>query len=273
MNWIYDLSYRIYDIPNWLFGLITISTFVLVAALGLIVSRRWTARIFRLSEGTNSTVNGFLAAVGVMYSLLAGLVAVATWQNQEAATATASKEAELIFVLYRDVCAFPEPQRHELQDRLKQYLHFVIDVAFPAHRRGETANGGTRILSDFQGILTAYQPATANQQIMLSEAFTAFNKVVEARRMRINAVDAGIPSVFWTVIMAGAVFSIMLTYMFCLPSLKTHLFFTGIFSLFLGFVIFLIAALDNPFRGDIGVSPAVYVSALEGLKDLDPSGP
>ncbi|QJD30099.1 bestrophin-like domain [Methylococcus geothermalis] len=64
----------------------------------------------------------------------------------------------------------------------------------------------------------------------------------------------------------------MLTYMFHLPSLKTHLLLTGIFSLFLGFVIFLIAALDNPFRGEMGVSPEVYASVLKGLNDLDPDG-
>jgi len=264
--------YWIYDIPTWLLGVLTISTFVLVAFLGLIASRRWAGRVFRLSDETNEAVNGFFAGVGVMYSLLLGLVAVAVWQNYDSANGTASKEAALIAALYRDVCAFPEEERHKLQDRLGKYLHFVIDVAFPAHRQGEIPNGGTRILSDFQGILTTYQPATANQEIMLSEAFTAFNKVIEARRMRMDAVDTGIPLVFWIVILAGAVLSIMLTYMFHLPSLKTHLILTGIFSLFLGFVIFLIAALDNPFRGEMGVSPAAYASVLKGLKDLDPAG-
>lgn len=264
--------YWIYDIPTWLLGLVTISAFVLVSFLGLIVSRRWAGRTFRLSDETNEAVNGFFAAVGVMYSLLLGLVAVAAWQNNDAANATASKEAELTAALYRDICAFPETERHKLQDRLEQYLRYVIDIAFPAHRRGEVPNGGTRILSDFQGILTAYQPATANQQIMLSETFAAFNKVVEASRMRMDAVNAGIPSVFWIVILAGAILSIMLTYMFHLPSLKTHLLLTGIFSLFLGLVIFLIAALDNPFRGEMGVSPEVYASVLKGLKDLDPAG-
>jgi hypothetical protein len=264
--------YWIYDIPTWLFGLLTISTFVLVAFLGLIVSRRWAGRIFRLSDETNEAVNGFFAGVGVMYSLLLGLVAVAAWQNYDSASATVNKEAELTAALYRDVCAFPEAERHELQNRLERYLHFVIDVAFPAHRRGEVPTGGTRILSDFQSVLTAYQPATANQQIMLAEAFAAFNRVVEARRMRMDSVNTGIPSVFWIVILAGAILSIMLTYMFHLPSLKTHLLLTGIFSLFLGLVIFLIAALDNPFRGEMGVSPEAYASVLKGLKDLDPAG-
>jgi hypothetical protein len=223
--------YWIYDIPTWLLGLFTVSTFVLVSILGLIVSRGWAGRTFRLSDETNEAVNGFFAGVGVMYSLLLGLVAVAVWQNFDSSNALASKEAAAIVALYRDVSAFPVEVRSKLQNHLAKYLHYVIDSEFPAHQRGETPGEGTLILSGFQGLLTSYQPATVNQEVILAEALTAFNKVIEARRLRVDAVNTGIPSVFWTVIMVGAVLSIVLTYTFHLPTLKTHLLLTGIYSI------------------------------------------
>lgn len=262
--------YWIYDLPTWLLGLLIVFTFVLISLLGLIASRHGIARYFRLSDETNEPVNGFFAGVGVMYSLLLGLVAVAAWQNYDSANAVASKEAALVGALYRDVCAFPEPERHKLQDNLEKYLHFVVEVAFPAHQRGEVQTGGTILLSEFQGILTAIQPTSVNQQVMLAEAYAAFNKVVDARRIRMDSVNSGIPSVFWVVILVGAVLSIVLTYIFHFPTLKTHLALTGIFSLFLGFVIFLVAAMDNPFRGEMSVSPEPYALILQSLQDLDP---
>ncbi|MDD2769336.1 MAG: DUF4239 domain-containing protein [Methylococcus sp.] len=263
--------YWIYDLPTWLLGLLIVSIFVCISLLGLIASRQWVAQAFRLSDETNEPVNGFFAGVGVMYSLLLGLVAVAAWQNYDSANGIATKEAALIGALYRDVCAFPEPERHELQDRLAKYLHFIVEADFPAHRQGELQTGGTILLTELQGILTAIQPASINQQVMLAEAYGAFNKVIEARRIRMDAVNTGIPLVFWAVILVGAVLSVVLTYVFHLPSLKTHTLLTGLFSLFLGFVIFLVAAMDNPFRGEMSVSPEPYTLVLQSLDDLAPA--
>lgn len=265
--------YWIYDLPTSATGLVITLLFLLPALLGLMAARTWIYRTFRLSDETNESVNGFVAGTGVLYGLLLGLVAVATWQNYDSANTLASKEASSVAALYRDVCAFPEPERRELQDHLDNYLHDVIEVAWPAHRRGEIPRGGTVILSKFQRVLAAYQPATANQQVMLAEALTAFNKLVEARRMRIDSVTTGLPSVFWVVIIAGAFLSIGLTYAFHLPSLKTHLLLTGTYSLFVGFLIFLVAALDNPFRGELSVSSESYELVLKGLTDLDPGKP
>jgi hypothetical protein len=263
--------YWIYDEPTWVLGLITTLAFLLPSLLGLILGRKWVYRTFRLSAETNESVNGYFAGAGVLYGLLLGLVAVATWQNYDSANSVASKEASSIAALYRDVSAFPEPARDQLQDYLEQYLNFVIDVAWPAHRHGEVPRGGTLLLSRFQGVLCGFQPANVNQQVILAEALTAFNKLVEARRMRMDSVGTGLPGVFWVVILAGAVLSIALTYTFHLPTLRGHLMLTGIYSLFLGFMIFLVVALDNPFRGELSVTPESYVHVLNGLAELDPA--
>jgi hypothetical protein len=41
--------------------------------------------------------------------------------------------------------------------------------------------------------------------------------------------------------------------------------------MFLGFVIFLVASFDNPFRGEMSISPEAYSLILENLKDRDPA--
>jgi hypothetical protein len=46
---------------------------------------------------------------------------------------------------------------------------------------------------------------------------------------------------------------------------------TGIYSLFVGFLIFLVVAMDNPFRGELSVSPEAYQHLRAGLSDLDPA--
>lgn len=263
--------YWIYELPIGVMGLVLILAFTLPALLGLWAARAWTYRTFGLSDDTNESVNGFVAGTSMLYGLLLGLVAVATWENYDAANTLASKEASAVAALYQDVSAFPQPERQVLQTHLENYLRYVIDVAWPAHRAGEIPRGGTLILSKFQGVLGAFQPKTANQQVILAEALTAFNALVEARRLRMDSVTNGLPAVFWVVILAGAALSIVLTYAVHLASMKAHLILTGIYALFVGLMIFLVAALDNPFRGDLSVSPDSYGLVLHGLQDLDPS--
>jgi hypothetical protein len=41
--------------------------------------------------------------------------------------------------------------------------------------------------------------------------------------------------------------------------LRSHLFLGGVISLFTGTMICLIVLLDNPFRGEVGVSPQPFV--------------
>ncbi len=262
--------YWIYDIPVWLLGICTIMVFIAVSLLGLVVSRNWIYQKMHLSNESNEAINGYFAGVGVLYGLLMGLVAVAAWGNFENVDDIASKESAAIAALYRDVSALDQPAKKSLQLELEKYTRYVIEVAWPAHQKGETPPGGSLILSEFHRHLGNYHPQSTEQQILMTEAVSAFNKLIEVRRARLSAVNSGIPAVFWVTILFGTVFTIVLSYFFHVSSLRTHMILTAVYSGFLGSAIFLIVALDHPFRGDFSVSPDAYVFLLEGLKDLDP---
>jgi hypothetical protein len=44
-----------------------------------------------------------------------------------------------------------------------------------------------------------------------------------------------------------------------------HVLLSGVLSIFLGVVIFLIAAMDNPFRGDVSVGPDSFQLVYDSL--------
>jgi hypothetical protein len=261
--------YWIYDIQTWQLGILSVATFLGVAITGLLLSRTWIYQKFRLSNDTNEAVNGIVAGAGVLYGLLVGLVAVAAWESYAEVDNLASKEAAAVAALYMDISTLQEPEKTKLQQDMKNYLIYVIDVAWPAHHAGKGPTGNTRILSGFLGTLSDYHAKSDEQRIFLSEVFTAYNKLIEARRMRLASVDTGVPYVFWVVIIVGGILSIFLTYFFHLSSLNTHAALTGTFSIFVGLMVFLIASVDNPFRGDVGVKSDAYVSTLNSLNNMD----
>ena len=56
----------------------------------------------------------------------------------------------------------------------------------------------------------------------------------------------------------GAFLGIVLTWLFSIDRLSVHLSVAGLLSLLTGLVVFLIAAMDHPFRGEVSVSPEAY---------------
>jgi hypothetical protein len=84
--------------------------------------------------------------------------------------------------------------------------------------------------------------------------------------MRLFSVTTSIPGVMWAVVLVGALMNIALIWMFDMK-LTNHLFLGGILSAFMGLMIFLIASLDNPFRGELSISPAPFEDILTHLME------
>ena len=81
-----------------------------------------------------------------------------------------------------------------------------------------------------------------------------FNHLVETSRARLSNVNTGLPPVLWWVLAFGSLLSIALIWLLDME-IHVHLILGAILAGFLGIVIFLIAELDNPFRGEVSIGP------------------
>jgi hypothetical protein len=61
----------------------------------------------------------------------------------------------------------------------------------------------------------------------------------------------------WMTVAVGAVINIVLLWLFDLR-LGTHLLLGGLISFFTATMICVIALLDNPYRGEVGISPEAF---------------
>jgi hypothetical protein len=75
--------------------------------------------------------------------------------------------------------------------------------------------------------------------------------------LRIYSVTAGIPVIMWYTVAVGALLNMVLIWLFDLR-LGTHLLLGGLISFFTGTTISLIVLMDNPLRGEVGVSPQAF---------------
>lgn len=260
--------YWVYDLPNWLFGLLTIAVFVGFGIIGLLPTRAWVRRQHRTDHSHNDIVGYYLAAVTVFYGITLGLVAVGTWTSYSDVEAKVDREAEVVSSLYRDVSSYPGPIRSDLQTTIMAYTRYVIDVSWPQQRRGIVPSGSGIYLDQFQHRLLTFEPATLGQQVLQAETYKQFNNLIEARRARLSAVTTGLPGSLWALVIIGAMISIAVTLFFDTLSLRMHVWMTILMSGLLGLMIFLVGTLDNPFRGKVSVGPGslelVYAQIMAG---------
>lgn len=250
--WIYDLS------TEWMAILIA-GSFVIFYWLGCIFIRPLLRTIAR-TRGANDLVGYILSCFGVFYGLLLGLIAVAAYQNYSQVEAAVQREAVALTALFYDVSSYPEPHRHNLRRILREYNRFVIKYAWPQQRKGIVPTGGVTRMNAFLEQLLAFQPETKAQEIIHAEAIHQFNVFLEHRTMRLQTVSTGIPSVMWYVVIVGAIINLIMVWLFDMR-LITELILGGFLAFFLGTMIFLIAAMDNPFRGQVSISPEPFEKA------------
>ncbi len=237
---------------------------------GYFLMHKWIYRRYRISTDSDTLVSGFFNGIGVLFGLLVGLVAIASWENYGSADQTASNEAAEIAILYRDVSVLEQPIKAKLQEYVKDYARTIINVEWPSQQKGNVDVSGIMILTDFHGLLATYKAKTPEQQIFMAQAVAKFDDLITALRARQDATKVGIPAPFWIAMISGSFISIFLSYFFHCQTPKTHVFLIGLYSAFLGVIIWLVASVDNPFRGEMSISSYTYENVLKHLDERDP---
>lgn len=255
MNWIYDL-------PNWLFFLFCVGATVTFAVVGLLLSRPWVRRHADDYASQNDLVSYFLSASGVIYGIALGLVAAGTWNDFSTLSAQVDEEAAIVGALYQDISTYPTPERQLFQGELRRYVQTVIQQDWPKHRAGIMPQTSTNVIQQFKQYFFSYAPSTPRLKLIHEQAIVQFNDLSKARRLRLRGNEDSLPPILWWVIICGTVINLMITWFFVTKHVQYQLWLTILLALLLGSLLFLTAAMDNPFRGEFSVDPEAFQLVL-----------
>ena len=228
------------------------------ALSGLAIFSRYILPRLKLGPEESVFTGAMMQAIMVFYGLAVALIAVSVWQTYTDAAATISRESTAIGVLYRQMSGYPEPLRSELRQELREYVEYVIKEAWPQQHRGQVPSGGVEKVNDVEAKLLTFEPATEGQKLLHGETLRAYSQLIEARRLRLDAVLTGLPGPLWFVIVAGALVSLSSTFFFQVEDARLQSIQVVLLASFVGMIIFIIFALDRPFRGDLGLQPGPY---------------
>lgn len=262
----------IYDIPNWLFGLFCVATFVVLGVGGLLLSRPFVMRLVDSGDigaereahraAHNEAVNTYLSVVGIFYGLTLGLISVTVWQSFSDADARVNAEAAGLGSLYRSVSSYSPPARTELQKSVREYTRFTIKDAWPQFQQGNIPTGTRARLTRIGDLLYAFEPRSEGDKIVHAQTLVEFHEVSDLARGRFLIVSTGLPSTLWGVVLIGGALTVGMTFLFVLPSLRVHAILTALTAAMIGLLLFLMGAMDYPFRGGFSVTPEAFEQVL-----------
>lgn len=254
----------IYDYPTWVIGPLFVAVFVAVTWGGIFLTRATVHSWLHHDKRANEMVASALSNYFVLFGILLGLLAVATYQNYSTVGDIVDREASSLSALYRDVSAYPQPIRSQLQEGLREYTRFTIGEGWDQQRRGIVPLRGSKLITSVLETLLAFNPSTDREKLIEQETLRQYNNKVELGRARLSSVTTGLPPVLWWVVAFGALLNIALIWMQDME-IHVHLILGAILASILGAVIFLIAELDHPFRGEVSIGPKSITRVYESV--------
>ncbi len=255
----------LFDLPLWITGPAIVACLYLFSIGGLFLVRSRLLPRLRVRVEDSEFIGSMVQCVMVFYGLAVALIAVSVSETYSDVSRIVSQEATALAALYRDVSGYPDPIRPQLQSDLREYTRYVIEEAWPLQQRGQIPGGGVERMNVFQAKLIAFEPISEGQKLLHGEALRAYNHLIEARRLRLDAVGTKLPMLMWAVIVVGAFIGLSSTFFFQVDDARLHAILVTLLATFLGLVIFMILALDRPFRGDLGISAQPYQLIYEQL--------
>ncbi len=250
--------YWVYDIPNWLFATLVIGSFSIIAITGQRFTHRWVRRVAGTDGEYNDLVNTTLATVGVFFGITLGLISVGAWESFTAISDNVNQEVAAINVVYRAVSLYPEPASTDLKYDLKAYVNTVIQAEWPNQRHGIIPKAATPKLIVFQKKLIAFEPVTESMKALHSVTMDALNNIIAHRRSRLQSVTSGLPDTLWFVVIIGSLLNIFVPWFLVYKRQFIQDLMILLMAATIGLLVFLMGAMDNPFRGEFSISSEAF---------------
>ena len=253
------------DLPLVVTGPALIGLLVGVSLAGLSWFRKHKLPRLRFGEYDVEFGAAMLASIMVFYGLATALTAVQVWESYEKVREITEQEASSLAAFYRNVSHYPEPFRSGLREQVRAYTHQVIHQSWPLQRQGKIPNEGVKSMDRLESLLVSFEPTTEAQKGLALETLGSFGRMMEARRMRLDSVERRLPGILWLMVVLGAFISLISSLYFPVVDERVHRVQVGLLAGFIGLVIFMILALDRPYRGDLGLKPRAYEILYEQL--------
>ena len=255
----------LYDLPNWLVGLLVSGGSVALALAAYAIYRWFSGHDFDADE--RSLAMSVLGVVATINSLLLAFSAVSVWESFSSAEEAVLHEANTTGELARDLAVFGSPESTGARALLREYAGVVINDEWDTMRTGGADMVAWRTIDNLFRAVGTIEPDTPRRAALLPEIWARTNELLTHRRDRLHASQAEVPGTLWAIVFAGTLMTMLTT--FVLPPTRFNLAMIAALAFCMGLVFYFIIAMDRPFAGEESISPAPFQSAIDNMERWD----
>jgi Protein of unknown function (DUF4239) len=235
---------------------IIIVVIVASVALHAILQRRFHSDTLR----RHNDVAGYLfSAVGVIYAVVLGFVVVVVWEKYDATVANVETEVAATSDLYRVVGGLPNPLRSQVRSELLAYASAMVHVEWPQMASRVLIPRDTTLLERVGGQVDRFAPQTSGQANAQQLAMSQVERLLDARRQRLQQSAPSVPIVLWIALVAGALAMLLFAYLFGVENRPAQLTMTAVLAGLIALLFVVIAEFDSPFSGSVSISSDGWV--------------
>jgi hypothetical protein len=251
-------------------GVAFIAAAVLLAVAGMLVVRH-SVELSTLE--THNEVAGFVYAVlGVVYAVVLAFVVIVVWEQHNAADQHAHEEAAAIAAVYQLAGGLPESDGQRIRQALQAYARVVIDEEWESLSRGEPSQRAFDRIDDLWRAYRQIEPRTEQEKAIYAESLTQLTGLNHSRWQRLLDSREGVHLALWASLAVGGVLTVAFSYLFGVRRVHSQIAITGTLAAIIAMMLFLIYAIDYPFRGDVRVEPQPFEEVITVLeREPDPA--
>lgn len=258
----FEFVYAYSDLTGFLF----FCALTIIFSISIIMLSRH-AIFNRLLHDDNVITASVASLIGIIYGVLAGFIAVYLLGFNDHASAAVVNESNAVANIYRDSKWLEQPTQKHIQEYLKLYVNYVIDVEWPEMSKGSSPHGKNhQYINLISEQLHHYKIVTPSDNVIVADLAQEVKSLFNAREERIESSEATLSPEIWFVLILGTILIIVINYAFRV-NFYLHLFTTTVFSIMAASIFFLLVELDRPFQGEFAVSPHTMIRVKEIMQD------
>jgi hypothetical protein len=239
-----------------IWGFVFVGTTVGLAIGGMLLVRRSVT--LSTLESHNQVAGYIYSVVGVVYAVLLAFIAIVVWQQHTQVQNQVEQEANQLGDLYRNAQVFPEEVRTRLQNQIRAYSRIVVEKEWPAMVKGETSPDAWAAVNQLWRVYQQVEARNEHERLWYAKSLDQLDQLGDYRRLRLLSNRAAVPGLMWGVLLVTGIITIGFSFFFGTQNSSAQALMIAALSATIGFVLFLIWALNHPFVGLVRVEPAPF---------------
>ncbi|MGH3870600.1 MAG: hypothetical protein ACRDSR_03630 [Pseudonocardiaceae bacterium] len=231
-------------------------TVLVYLAVGRMSTGHWGKGEVAASE--DFTLDSANVLIGLLFSIVLAFVVGSVLVDYDHARSEAQQEANAIGAIYGYAWGIPEPAQSTWKRGARYYATLVIDQDWPLMNRKQASETAWTALTSLRDDIFAFTAANDREQSFQDRAIDKIQEIYDARRTRVDLVNAGIPDFLWYTLIGGAALVVLFP-LLSRPHLTGRILIAvGIQGAVIAGALYLVSVLNHPYSGTYRVEPSAF---------------